>query len=285
MLARTPDDLSLQVRDRRYGRQSKVGRGFWLNDDPVATAFYNLLSITFPKGEAFFIDSLRKYRDQVPPKLQEEIRTFITQELNHTREHVALNRHVTDAGYETKWILEQIDRRLAHIRSKPDVVCLIVTAALEHYTAVLSNKVLTEPQHFAGAEEHAAGLWYWHSIEEIEHKAVAYDVWQHVIRDWSPWKQYSVRCKVMLLTTRNFYVDRTKGVLDLLRQDGLTGPKMWAKLFWFAFVKPGMMRKIMIGTIPWFLPRFHPWNHNDRWIIAKAEATLPPQEKLVAQAA
>jgi predicted metal-dependent hydrolase len=83
-----------------------------------------------------------------------------------------------------------------------------------------------------------------------------------------------VKAKVMLLVTRNFLVDRSAGVLELLRQDGITGAKAWRKMVWFAFVRPGMMRKILGAWMSFFLPRFHPWNHDDRALIARAEAAL-----------
>jgi predicted metal-dependent hydrolase len=54
--ATTPADLTITPRDLRFGR-GNVMRRWWLNDDPYATAFYNALSVTFPKGEGFFVDS------------------------------------------------------------------------------------------------------------------------------------------------------------------------------------------------------------------------------------
>jgi len=50
--ASTPADLTITPRDVRFGRGQRLGR-YWLNDDPIATAFYNALSVTFPKGEAY----------------------------------------------------------------------------------------------------------------------------------------------------------------------------------------------------------------------------------------
>jgi hypothetical protein len=78
----------------------------------------------------------------------------------------------------------------------------------------------------------------------------------------------------MLLVTRNFIVDRTAGALELLRQDGITGPKAWARLFWFAYVRPGMIRKIFGAWASFFMPGFHPWNHDDRALIAAEEKRL-----------
>ena len=61
---------------------------------------------------------------------------------------------------------------------------------------------------------------------------------------------------------------------ELLAQDGITGPRAWARLFWFSFVRPGMMRQIFGAWFAFFLPGFHPWKHDDRALIAKAEREL-----------
>ena len=95
----------------------------------------------------------------------------------------------------------------------------------------------------------------------------------HATRDWPRIKRWQVKAKVMLLVTRNFIVDRTAGSLELLRQDGITGPRAWSGLFWFAFLRPGMMRKVLGAWLTYFMPGFHPWNHDDRALI-KAEEKL-----------
>ncbi len=76
----------------------------------------------------------------------------------------------------------------------------------------------------------------------------------------------------MLIVTKNFTVHRWRGMLELLRQDGLTGPAVWAKLFWYAMGNPGMARKIILPWVSYFLPGFHPWKHDDRHLIRLAES-------------
>jgi predicted metal-dependent hydrolase len=247
-----------------------------MGGDPVATAFYNALSATFPKGEAFFVESVRAFRDGAEPKLAQEIKAFTTQEVMHSREHVQFNKKAVEAGYDLSKLDQRVDTRLAFIRSKHPIASLAATMCLEHFTAILAHELLRDPRHLARADAESAAMWRWHAIEEIEHKGVAYDTWRHATRDWPRGKRWSVKAKVMLLVTRNFLVDRSAGVLELLRQDGITGAKAWRKMIWFAFVRPGMMRKILGAWISFFLPRFHPWNHDDRPLIAKAEAAARP---------
>jgi predicted metal-dependent hydrolase len=97
--ATTPQDLTITPRDRRFGRGMTQDR-WWMGGDPVATAFYNALSATFPKGEAYFVESVRMFRDGTPPKLAEEIKAFVTQEVMHSREHVQFNKRALEAGYD-----------------------------------------------------------------------------------------------------------------------------------------------------------------------------------------
>jgi uncharacterized protein len=273
----TPSDLTITPRDRRFGRGMQQER-WWMAGDPVGTALYNALSATFPKGEAFFVESVRVFREGTPPKLEAEIRAFVTQEVMHSREHVAFNRRAVEAGYDLTPLERRVDERLELVKSKPPIASLAATMALEHFTAILAHELLRDPRHLAGADPESRALWRWHAIEEIEHKGVAYDTWLHATRHWPRFKRWSVKAKVMLLVTRNFLVDRTAGTLELLRQDGITGPKAWARLFWYAWVRPGMFRKVFGAWASFFMPGFHPWNHDDRALIEAAEGELKGQQ-------
>jgi predicted metal-dependent hydrolase len=269
----TPPDLTITPRDRRFGRGAATGR-WWLGGDPIGSTMYDALSVTFPKGEAFFVESVRAFREGAPPGLAADIRAFTTQEVMHSREHVQFNRRAAGAGYDLSALERRVDERLEITKTRPPIVNLAATMALEHFTAILAHELLRDPRHLAGADPQSASLWRWHSVEEIEHKGVAYDTWLHATRDWPRGKRWKVKAKVMLYVTRNFIVDRVHGTLALLAQDGITGPRAWARFLWFSFVRPGMMRKILGAWFAFFLPGFHPWKHDDRALIARAEREL-----------
>ncbi len=267
----TPVDLTITPRDRRFAKGEATPR-HWHGGDPVASALYNALSATFPLGEAFFVESVRRFRDGADDRLAEEIKAFTTQEVIHSREHLAFNRRAADSGYDISPLEARVKWRLDLVRSKPPIASLAATMALEHFTAILAHELLADPRHLAGADPATAELWRWHATEEIEHKGVAYDTWLHATKDWPRSKRWQVKAKVMMLVTRNFVVDRTVGTLALLRQDGITGPRAWARLFWYGWVSPGMFRRIFAAWASFFLPGFHPWNHDDRHLIARYEA-------------
>lgn len=141
------------------------------------------LSATFPEGEDFFIRSVRHFADQVTdPELKSQIQGFIGQEVTHGREHRALNERLHQMGYPSRRIdrgtrmdLAAFERRLSPL------TCLAITAALEHFTAVLAETLLTDEraQELLGPSEVRAML-LWHAIEESEHRSVAFDVYQAV---------------------------------------------------------------------------------------------------------
>lgn len=269
--AKTPADLTITPRDLRFGRKDAPER-WWLNGDPIATAFYNALSVTFPKGEAFFIDSVRQFRDGTPPRLAAEIQAFTKQEVIHTREHVAFNRHVTRQGYDVSRLEQRVEDEIALARDKPPIGALAATMCLEHFTAILAHELVADPRHLSGGDAEAAALWRWHAIEEIEHKGVAYDTWLHATRDWPRFRRWWIKTLVMLITTRKFLVGRWVGMLDLLAQDGLTGWRVKARLLHYALVRPGMARKVLGAWLSFFLPGFHPWNHDDRALIGRVDS-------------
>jgi uncharacterized protein len=267
----TPD-LRIRPRDRRFGRGAHTER-LWHGGRVEATAIYNALSTTFPAGEAFFVESVRAFRHGAPPKLVEEIKAFTTQEAIHSREHDAFNKRAERSGYDLSKLEQQVEYRLGVTRSKPPIACLAATMGLEHFTAIFAHQLLADQRHLAGADPETAELWRWHSCEEIEHKGVAYDTWLHATRDWTRFKRWKVKTKVMLLTSRNFIVDRTAGAIELMRQDGVTGVKAWTRLLWYVWIRPGMFRKIAGAWVRYFLPGFHPWNEDDRHLLKAYEAS------------
>lgn len=267
----TPADLTITVRDRRFGRAVKPGR-WWLNGDPYGTAWHNALSATFPRGETFFVEAVKAHRDGAPAKLAAEIRAFVRQEINHTREHIAFNKAAVEAGYDLAAIDARVAANLELTKGRPAILNLAVTMALEHYTAMMAQEFLANPKHFAGAEPETAAMWRWHAMEEIEHKGVAYDTWLHATRDWTSWKRWKVKGLMMLLVTGRFIKNRWQDSLELLAQDGMTGWRVKARLAWYLLGTPGVMRRIFPAWLAYFLPGFHPWNHDDRALIGKAES-------------
>jgi predicted metal-dependent hydrolase len=149
--------------------------------------------------------------------------------------------------------------------------------------------MLKDPGMYAGAEPEWAALWKWHAIEEIEHKGVAYDTWLHATKDWSRWRRWKAKSLMMLLVTLRFWPRRVAGMKALLKQDGLTGPRVTARIWWYLLARPGVLRKGFLPWLSYFMPGFHPWNHDDRHLIRKyegdyADALMPSHSSAALEA-
>jgi predicted metal-dependent hydrolase len=263
----------LTVRDRRFGRDGQMAR-WWLGGDPVATAWFNALSAGFPRGEAMFIAAVKANSAGAPPALAAQIRAFISQEVNHSREHIAFNRAAVAAGFDLSAIDARVAAMVAMTQSHPPHVQLAITAALEHFTAMFAHEFLVHPHHFAGTAPQQVDLWRWHAVEEIEHKAVAFDTLLHVTAGWSIWRRWALRSMVMADVTVRFLHNRFVDALELLAQDGITGWRACWRLLRYLAITPGIVRRIVPAWLSWFGPRFHPWNADDRHLIAQHDGSL-----------
>lgn len=266
------EERALIVRDERFCRQNRPSR-WWMDNDPVATAWYNSVSASLPRGEAFFIDTLKTFRGEVPPHLEDEIKAFVRQEINHTREHVAFNRLTEDHGYDIASIEKGIGEMLALAAGRPKEFNLAITLALEHFAATISDQLLRHPSYLAKAEKEAADLWRWHATEEIEHKGLVYEVWLHATRDWSKFRRWKVRALLGLLITRKYFGNRIADALDMMAQDGITGWRGKWKLYSYLWWKPGMMRRMFFDWVKILLPGFHPWKFDNSHLIRQYRGT------------
>jgi predicted metal-dependent hydrolase len=240
----------------------------------VATAFFNALSATFPQGETFFIDSVRRYRDQADPQLRDQIDRFIQQEAMHTREHVAFNRLIKDAGYDTAAMDTYTRTRMALARERHPIGQLAITIALEHFTAIMAHALLADEHPLPGTPREIARLWQWHAIEEIEHKGVCFDTYLLATRNLSPMRRWMIRSRVMLLISFQFWHSNRRHMADFFRQDGINTPLTWWRVWKFLLLSPGILRRIALPYLSFYLPGFHPWRHDDRHLIAAVERDL-----------
>ncbi len=267
----TPADLNIQSRNRHFS-SAAMERRWWVGGDPYATAFFNALSITFPKGETFFMKVLKQYREDVPEKLAREIRGFVQQEAVHSREHLFFNKQIEQSDFDISRLEQALTDVIDNIGSMPLIKQLVATTCLEHLTAIMAAEFIANPKHFQDADEEQRKMWLWHASEEVEHKGVAYDTWLHATRDWSPMKRWLTQSVFMVRISLGFAKNRSKGIFDLLRQDGISGPRAWFGFAHYALVRPAPFRRTLGPWFQFFLPGFHPWNKDDRDLIQLAES-------------
>ncbi len=157
---------------------------YFVDGDIVFSHFMAGLSAVFPPGEEAFIRSVRRYSDDVTePTLKKRVAGFIGQEMTHGQEHRRFNDRLAELGYQVAWLdsPKAERRRLLFEKRIGPRAHLAMTAAAEHYTAVLAERTLSnEYLQSLGRNNEARHLINWHAVEELEHKSVAFDVYRAI---------------------------------------------------------------------------------------------------------
>lgn len=190
---------ALGIKVRRLNFNPKAIRRHFFANSPVISHLLTALSSTFPTGEQFFVHSVRNVRHKVnDERLQAQIAAFIGQEAMHSKAHAEFNDAWRRDDYQLDNFQAWLARRDEFIRTVHPKLQLAITCAFEHFTALLGGYILRHPEVLSTLDEDAAKLWVWHAIEEIEHRAVAFDVYQAVYKD------DKVRRSVMRSVTTGF---------------------------------------------------------------------------------
>lgn len=233
---------------------------YWMAGDPFKTRFFDAMSTLFPMGEKFFITSVREFREGVTdPKLQQEVKDFIRQEAQHTLIHRQFNDRLKAQGVDIDGINQQLETMFFVEAPKMTTRTqrLSATAALEHLTSMMCTCFFERRELLETSDPRVRAMYAWHAIEEVEHKAVAFDVLTKVAK-----AGYLQRCLTMLTITFGFPLTVARIMNHMFQVDGFSRwqrIKLWARGLWW-FYKPG---GLFIPTLGYYLayykPGFHPW--------------------------
>ena len=257
----------------------------WHSGSVHISHFLNAMSIFFPVGERFFIDSVR--HDQVSdPTLQEAVKGFIGQEAMHGREHEDYNDALTAKGMPADRY-ERIVLKLLNFfrRFTPKSSQLAGTIALEHLTAILAHRILSDKSRLQDAEPRFAAIWHWHALEETEHKAVAYDVYASVMKN--RFLAYICRCFALIMSTTIFFLMLTPFYLGLVtREKGqLFNLKGWWRVTVYLWGPRGALLRALPDWLDFFRPGFHPWDHDNRQYLEEIDSLVSEVEGYKTQGA
>jgi uncharacterized protein len=228
----------------------------WLGGDSFRSQLFNALSMSFPLGEQYFMDSVRAGLSALPPaalaQWKNAARSFIGQEAVHRHVHGQFNRQLAGLGLQDHWSV-RIARRTRQTQHHSTRQKLAVTAAYEHFTAVLALALLTHPDWLNGAPDNLRRMWEWHSLEELEHRAVAFDMAQALGVGWG---QRSL-CFVITAVTLCFETS-LQTAANLHQQGRLFKLRTVAQGLRFLFGPGGVVWAVARPSLRYLWPGFHP---------------------------
>jgi predicted metal-dependent hydrolase len=249
----------------------------WCAGDAFRTALFNALSMSFPVGEQFFIDSVRNGLAALPTGKQEpfraEVQGFVGQEATHRRLHSLYNAHLQKLGLVNAWE-GRARKRLVQMEGLHARHWLGITAANEHFTAILADFMLHNPDLLGEQDPRLVTLWLWHSAEESEHKSTAFDLYQALggSHEW--------RVKWMRRVTFFFLLDTLLQTVNNLHRDGtLWQWNTWKSGWSYLFGRRGL---VTLTYRPWreyFRRDFHPSQQDAtasrRWLAEHGDQFVP----------
>jgi uncharacterized protein len=245
--------------------------------DPFLTDLLTALSLTFPDGEGMFVRSVRYYLDRIrDPVLKKQVLAFVGQEAAHAAAHRAFNERVRQLGVDTSAIENDARSEMEKGRRLRPAALLAITCALEHFTAILGAQMLRRRDWQEEASATVVRFWLWHAVEENEHKAVAFDVYQRFVGN------YRLRIRAMLGVTPHFIGRLIRYQLQLARQDGrLFDLPMWWRGLRRLWGRGGCFRELVPHYFAYFRPDFHPWRDDTHGLIDEWKARLALDEDIV----
>lgn len=244
---------------------------YWYQNNMAITMMTTILAGYIPYCEKFFIKNVKELRHKVKnPRLLSDIHHFVRQESFHSREHLQLYHKIIKPRYPglLKYPFELIIPTLIFTLSSKKFR-LSVTAAGEHFTAVSSNLFLSTPELMHNIQEDIKALWQWHCIEEIEHKAVAFDMLKELNIGY-----ISRASGFIVVNIVSFVCFWRPFIYMVIKDKKLLSGKFYKQLFQFFFTKPGILFKIIPPLIAYLRPGFHPWQQDDYALIKKAVTKL-----------
>lgn len=263
---------AIQIRKTRFNAQSVQHH---YTDATLISHFLTALSITFPQGERFFVETVRNVRDQIEdPQLQADISGFIGQEAHHAQAHEQFNAAVQSAQYNLKKYDAAFEKEMLRLRTLTQRRQLAATVALEHFTALMAGYMLKYPEFmFKGLSANMKQLWLWHAVEEIEHKHVAFDVYQTIFNNLAQ------RRRSMRTISIGFISGTTMMTADLLWQDrkqSLYQPVELFKNIKALFGLTLMMVRLFPEYIAFYDEDFHPKQLDQQELLDMGRQLLNP---------
>lgn len=243
-------------RNRKFELSAPLSRD-WHSNDPFKTALSNSFSFPLPSGEKLFVNCLRSFLDKLDDStIIHDSKSFIAQELIHSREHKKYNETLCNLrGYDLD-VLEGPYRTFMNFAQKnfAPKQLLAVTVCVEHLTACFAENSILNNKWSDNVDPVMIDFWTWHAYEEIEHRCVAYDVYQYVFGD-----------KEQLHTMMGFVVEnltsriiKTACKIFEMENRNPSEMKKWLRTSDFLVGDQGIIAPLMHSVNRFFEPTFHP---------------------------
>lgn len=164
-------------------------------DDLVAETYLVAFSLTMPYLEPYLIRTYRSVADEITdPDLAADVKHFIGQEAQHFQNHRRVNDMIkgqlgADVAAKLQAVEDDLDADYRRFNAeKSRRFNLVYAEGFEAMTCAMAISMFEEAVSGDGSSPRPGPwqeLWAWHAAEEIEHRTVAFDVYDHLVGDYA----------------------------------------------------------------------------------------------------
>ena len=164
-------------------------------NDLLQESYLVAFSLTMPYLEPYLIRTYRSVLSRITDEaLADDMRAFIAQEAQHFQNHRRVNEIIrAQLGNEVGAKLRAIEDRLdadyqRFTKEASDRFNLVYAEGFEAMTCAMALTMFEQAASGASGMFTRFGpwqqLWAWHAAEEVEHRTVAFDVYEHLAGSW-----------------------------------------------------------------------------------------------------
>lgn len=252
MDATTTADRALSPRDMRFEYPDDF-RAEWQPLKPEFSAACNALSLGMPYGEPYVVSSVRRVRDRLgDEQLRDQVDSYLAQERSHYRQHRRFNELLTAQHPGLRWVERGLARSYRWLARHGSTEFNVAFAAGFEAVAFASARWIDSHRRelFDGADRVPSTLFLWHLAEEVEHKTVAFDVWQAV--DGRRWRYARAMATSFLMLVWFMFCGT---VVQLAASRRIFNPVAWFRLLKWAL---GYAFEVVPTMAVTALPGHHP---------------------------
>jgi len=229
----------------------------WSRSHPLFSIYINALGIHVPYFERFLVVGLRKVKKQIEnARLAKDVSRIIGQEAHHAKNFVAVNQflaerypQVTDLDARAKAYFEdalengELKSTLGYIAGYETFTYLGGMIILKNYDKWMKD-----------ADPVLRSAWLWHQVEEVEHGAVAFDVFRYFFPD-SEWYRKWMIIKAFIHIGRETWA----AYRPMVKKEGFfRNPLKAARALGFFVKFSALLAK---SALPTLSRNYHPRNH------------------------
>lgn len=246
------------VRPLRFDVRSDSAKSpLWSSSSPEAAMFLNAFSVHVPYFERYLIRSMNSAKGEIQDsQLQEDIAAIIGQEANHARNFIEFNKFLVD-NYPKIGVLERKAKAYFVEHADSDSLKTLVgfTAGYETFTFLAGMIVLAEYEQWMGdSDADIKALWVWHQVEEVEHGAVAFDVFKALYGSQEWYRKFMIARALTHITwevVKAYYIQCSyEGVHRSIVRS--------FKAYGFLLAT---LTKMLANSLPTFSRSYHPREH------------------------